>query len=86
MFVESGMKLWGEDPVSRMIQNLTGVTLVPEKGLLHVNTMTGSLLSVMEASGEFSDLIYLDQEMDLDQMANSTFAAPLDELAQSKNS
>lgn len=81
LFVESGMKLWGEDPVSRMIQNLTGVTLVPEKGLLHVNIMTGSLFSVMEASGEFSDLIYLDQEMDLDQMANSIFAAPLDELA-----
>lgn len=81
LFVDKAMKPWGEDPVSRMIMNLTGVTLVPEKGLLQVNTMTGSLFSVMEASGEFSDLVYLDKEADLDQMGNSTFAAPLDELA-----
>ena len=54
---------WAEDPISRMVSDLTGVTLVLEKGLEHLSASpNGSLFSLMAASNDFSDWVFFSDE------------------------
>jgi len=86
---------WREDPISRMISDMTGVNLVIQHGREEtpleprtydengnrVRKGISTFLDVLLASGEFSDLVYLWDEHDVSRMADADMAAPLDELA-----
>lgn len=73
---------WAEDPISRMVSDLTGVTLVLEKGLEHLSASpNGSLFSLMAASNDFSDLVFFSDEFSLVSMSDASYACALDELA-----
>jgi len=91
----SGGLKWADDPVSRMVTDLTGVQLVLQHGseeasqpvvrkdklgnIIHEENVT--FYSVLAASGEWTDLVYLSSEADVNRMAASGDAAALDELA-----
>ena len=91
----SGGLKWADDPVSRMVTDLTGVQLVLQHGseeasqpvvrkdklgnIIHEENVT--FYSVLAASGEWTDLVYLSSEADVNRMAVSGDAAALDELA-----
>ena len=70
---------WGEDPVSRLLGDMAGVSVILNR---NQDDMVGdSLADVLIASGDFSDLIYVSTQEDIAKLANADYASALDELA-----
>ena len=66
-----------------MVSDLTGVMLVPEKGIEHLSlSQDGSLFSVMAAANDFSDLVFFSDEFSIVSMSDASYACALDELAE----
>ncbi len=71
---------WGEDPVSRLLGDMAGVSVTLNRNSDDI--VDSSLADVLIASGEFSDLIYVSTQEDITKLANADYASALDELAE----
>ena len=70
---------WGEDPVSRLLGDMAGVSVILNRN--RDDILGDSLADVLIASGDFSDLIYVSTQEDIAKLANADYASALDELA-----
>ncbi len=70
---------WGEDPVSRLVGDMTGVSLIVEIGSEDI--AGPHLADMLIASGEFPDLIYVSSPEDIDRLSDPSYTCPLDTLA-----
>ena len=70
---------WGEDPVSRLLGDMAGVSVILNRN--QDDIVGDSLADVLMASGDFSDLIYVSTQEDIAKLANADYASALDELA-----
>ena len=71
---------WGEDPVSRLIGDMTGVSLQVEIGGEEIPGP--SLADMLIAAGEFPDLIYVSAQADMEKLSQPDYTCPLDTLAE----
>jgi len=77
---ESGdwTKQWGKDPISRTLEELTGVTLVTQYTAREMD----SELAVMKASGEWTDLVFIRGTQDFDSLCSEDYCYDIHELAE----
>lgn len=64
----------GEDPVSRLIGDMTGVSLQVEIGGEEIPGP--SLADMLIAAGEFPDLIYVSAQADMEKLSQPDYTCP----------
>ena len=78
--MRNNMPLWGDDTISRMVMNLTGVKL--ELKYAADDYYEKSMVDTMIASQEYADIIHVSTETDIDKLIQAEGALAIDQLAQ----